>query len=119
MEKLAFELGCNIGSLPTEYLGLPLGAKFKAAKVWDGVEERFRRRLALWKRQHISKGGRLTLIRSVLSNMPTYLLSLFWLPKGVKLRLDKIQQDFLWVGGSLERKFYLINRDSVCQSKEK
>ena len=109
VERLGFELGCNIGSLPTEYLGLPLGAKHKAVRVWDGVEERFCRRLALWKRQHISKGARLTLIISVLSNMPTYLLSLFRLPKGVKLRLDKIQRDFLWGWGSLERKFHLIN----------
>ena len=109
VEGLAFELGCNIGSLPTEYLGLPLGAKHKEARVWDGVEERFRRRLALWKRQYIFKGGRLTLIRSVLSNMPTYLLSLFRLPKKVKLRLDKIQRDFLWGRGSPERKFHLIN----------
>ena len=99
VEGLAFELGCNIGSLPTEYLGLPLGAKHKEARVWDGVEERFRRRLALWKRQYISKGGRLTLIRSVL-----------------KLRLNKIQRDFLWGGSSPERKFHLIN---CCQSKEK
>ena len=38
-----------MGSLPTEYLCLPLGAKHTAARVWDGVEERFRRRLALWK----------------------------------------------------------------------
>ena len=30
---LAFELGCKIGSLPTEYLGLPLGAKHKEASV--------------------------------------------------------------------------------------
>ena len=54
VERLAFELGCNY-SLPTKYLGLPLGEKHKVARVWDGVEERFRRRLALWKRQHISK----------------------------------------------------------------
>ena len=118
VEGLAFELGCNIGSLPTEYLGLPLGAKHKEARVWDGVEERFRRRLALWKIQYISKGGRLTLIRSVLSNMPT-LLSLFRLPKKIKLRLDKIQRDFLWGGGSSERKIHLIKWDSVCQSKER
>ena len=113
VEGLAFELGCNIGSLPIEYLGLPLGAKHKEARVWDGVEERFGRRLAIWKRQYITKGGRLSLIRSVLSNMPTYFLSLFRLPKKVKLRLDKIQRDFLWGGGSLERKFHLINWDSV------
>ena len=35
-ENLAIELGCKIGSLPTEYLGLPLGAKRKASSVWDG-----------------------------------------------------------------------------------
>ena len=76
-ESLALELGCKIGSLLAEYLGLPLGAKYKVASVWVGVEERFRKRLAKWKRQYISKGGRFTLIRSTLSNMPTYVMSLF------------------------------------------
>ena len=89
-ENLALELGCKIGSLPAEYIGLPLGAKRKAASVWDGVEERFRKRLASWKRQYISKGGRLTLIRSTLSNMPTYVMSLFRLPRKVEIRLEKI-----------------------------
>ncbi|RVW65636.1 Transposon TX1 uncharacterized 149 kDa protein [Vitis vinifera] len=51
------ELGCKVGSLPSTYLGLPLGAPHKSVAVWDGVEERMRKRLALWKRQFISKGG--------------------------------------------------------------
>ena len=50
MEGMAAELGCRVGYVPTVYLGLPLGAPNKAASVWDGVEERVRRRLALWKR---------------------------------------------------------------------
>ena len=54
-DNLAIELGCQIGYLPTEYLGLPLGAKRKASSLWDGVEERFRKRLANWKRQYILK----------------------------------------------------------------
>ena len=89
-ENLANELGCKIGSLPVEYLGLPLGAKRKASSVWDGVEERFRKRLANWKRQYISKGGRLTLIRSSLSNLPNYVMSLFRLPRKVNIKLEKI-----------------------------
>ena len=40
-EELASELGCKIGSLPTYYLGLPLGAKHNALSVWDLIEERF------------------------------------------------------------------------------
>ncbi|RVW79102.1 hypothetical protein CK203_048195 [Vitis vinifera] len=43
MDDLAWEFGCRLGSLPTTYLGMPLGAPFKSVTVWDGVEERFRR----------------------------------------------------------------------------
>ena len=78
--ELASELGCNIGSLPMSYLGLPLGAKHKALGVWDSIEERYRKRLAAWKTQYISKGGRIMLIRSTLSSLPIYHLSLFRMP---------------------------------------
>ena len=83
------------------------------------MEERLRKRLALWKRQYISKGGRLTLIKSTLFNMSTYLMSLFCLPRRVKLRLEKIQHKFLWGGGNLERKLHLVNWETVCLCKEK
>ncbi|RVW78488.1 hypothetical protein CK203_050435 [Vitis vinifera] len=55
--EMAAELGCREGSLPSHYLGLPLGVPNRATSMWDGVEERVKRRLALWKRQYISKGG--------------------------------------------------------------
>ena len=58
IEVLTAELGCKASSLPMTYLGLPLGAQHKSVGIWDLIEERFRRRLATWKRQYISKGGR-------------------------------------------------------------
>ena len=78
--ELASELGCKIGSFPSSYLGLPLGAEHKNLGVWDSIEERFRKRLASWKVQYISKGGRMTLIHSILSSLPIYYLSLFRMP---------------------------------------
>ena len=119
VENLALEAGCKVGRLPSSYLGIPLGANHKSVAVWDGVEERFRKRLALWKRQFISKGGRITLIRSTLSSMPIYLMSLLRMPRVVSLRLEKIQRDFLWGGGALERKPHLVNWDTVCLDKRK
>ena len=95
VDYLADELGCKVGSLPTTYPGLPLGAHCKSVAVWDGVEERIRMRLISWKRQYISKGGRITSIKSTLSSMPLYLMSLLPLPRKVKLSIDKIQRDFL------------------------
>ena len=97
--ELTSELGCNIGSFPTSYLGLPLGAKHKALGVWDSIEERYWKRLAAWKTQYISKGGRITLIRSTLSSLPIYHLSLFRMPRKVCIRLERIQRQFLWGGG--------------------
>ena len=47
LDDLALELGCRTGTLPTTYLGLPLGMRHNATEVWDGVEERFRKKLAL------------------------------------------------------------------------
>ena len=117
--ELASELGCNIGSLPTSYLGLPLGAKHKALGVWDSIEERYRKRLAAWKTQYISKGGRITLIRSTLSSLPIYHLSLFRMPQRVRVRLERIQREFLWGGSGPEKKIPLVSWDIVCSEKNK
>ena len=73
----------------------------------------------MWKRQYISKGGRLTLIRSTLSNMPIYYMSILRMPRSVRLRLKQIQRDFLWGGGALERKIYLVKWRVVCLDKSK
>ena len=101
LESLALELGCSTGTLPTTYLDLPLGMRCNLTSVWDGVKEIFKKKLAVWKRQYISKGGRLTLLRRTLSNLPIYIMSLLRLLKGVNARLEKIQRNFLcfWGGG--------------------
>ena len=75
-KDLARVARCKVDSLPSTYLGLPLGASFKYAQTWDVVEERFQKKLTLWKRQYFSKGGRLTLIKSTLSSL-THLLHVF------------------------------------------
>ena len=38
-KALATNLGCKVGSLPSTYLGLPLGAPHRSVAIWDGVED--------------------------------------------------------------------------------
>ena len=49
MEELAVGLGCGVGKLSTSFMGLPLGASFKSLRMWDVVEEIFRKKLFMWK----------------------------------------------------------------------
>ena len=118
-EALVAKLGCKVGSLPSTYLGLPLGAPHRSVAVWDGVEERLRKKLARWKSQYISKGERITLIQSTLASMPIYFMFVFALPKKVRLRIEQIQRDFLWGGRALERKPHLFGWGLVCLDKNK
>jgi hypothetical protein len=64
---------------------------------------------------YLSKGGRLTLLKSTLSNLPTYYLS-FPIPVGVLNRLNKLQRDFLWGGIGDEYKFHLVNWNKIFTS---
>ena len=70
-------------------------------------------------RDYISKGGRITLIRSTTASLPIYFMSLFPIPRLVRQRIEKIQNDFLWGGGALEKCPHLVKWMTVCLGKEK
>jgi len=114
MDELAGIMGCGVSSLPLKYLGLLLGAPFKAKSIWDDVVSKIERRLASWKRMYLSKGDRVTLIKSTLSNLPTYFLSLFPIPSSVASRIEKLHRDFLWGGLGEEFKYHLVSWSTVC-----
>ena len=90
LDLLLIVLGCKQGTLPMKYLDLPLGAKFKDKAIWNPILEKIEWRLAGWKHLYLSKGGRVTLIKSTLSNLPTYFLSLFPIPTAVANRIEKL-----------------------------
>ena len=56
-----------------KYLGMPLGTSFKIASIWNPILEKMEKKLSGWKRLYLSKGGRLTLLKSTLSSLPKVL----------------------------------------------
>jgi hypothetical protein len=94
-------------------LGLPLGASFKEKTIWDGVVKKMEKRLASWKKIYLSKRGCLTFIKSMLSSLLTYFLSLFPSPVGIARRLECLPRDFLWDGPDEESKFHLMNWKTI------
>ena len=108
MNVLVGMLVCRQSFLPLRYLGLLLEARFKELSIWNPILEKMERRLAGWKRLYLSKGGKITLIKSTLFSLPMYFLSLLPLPRKVANRMEKLQRDFLWSGISGESKLHLV-----------
>jgi hypothetical protein len=111
---LADFMCCQVGGLPLNYLGMPLGASYKSELIWNPILEKLERRLAGWKRCYLSKGGRINLLKSTLLSLPTYFLSLFTIPVNVANQIEKIQHNFLWGGMVDYFKHHLVDWNTVC-----
>ena len=94
--QMKSELNCSVLSLPVKYLGIPLGANPKRLETWRPIIDRIKKKLNGWKISILSKAGKLSLIKSVLNNLPTYYLGLFKMPKGVAKEIISIQRKFFW-----------------------
>lgn len=71
-------------------------------------------KLVGWKRLYLSKGGIITLIKSILLNSPTYFLSLFSVPASVATYIERLHRNFIWSGFGKEFKYHLVKWNKVC-----
>ncbi|XP_028096961.1 uncharacterized protein LOC114296820 [Camellia sinensis] len=111
-------LNCRNQSLPLVYLGLPLGASPRLKKTWKTVIDKIRAKLASWKRKLLSFRGCLTFIRSVLSSLPVYYLSIFKMPQYVIKTIDCLRAAFLWGGSELRRKIHLVKWEEITKIRD-
>lgn len=120
ISELAAAMGCQIGSLPFTYLGLPLGTSRPTVRdlmpLVDGIERRLSG-TTLW----MSYGGRVNYINSALSSLLSFVMCVLKLPDKLFDLFDRARRNCLW------RK--VIDRDArthslaawhlVCRPKKK
>ncbi|MDV3153228.1 MAG: reverse transcriptase domain-containing protein, partial [Candidatus Phytoplasma australasiaticum] len=111
----AESLRCKPGPLPFSYLGIKVGANMNRVANWEPVINTCRKRLSKWKASSLSIGGRVTLIKSVLTSLPTYYFSLFKVPKKVGKELEGLMRRFLWGGSEDVRKLPWVAWDNITK----
>ncbi|GAU45582.1 hypothetical protein TSUD_273820 [Trifolium subterraneum] len=80
--EAASTLCCRVGKIPFLYLGLPIGGDPRRLSFWEPVLTRLKSHLSGWKSRFLSFGGRLVLLKSVLTSLPVYARSFFKAPSG-------------------------------------
>lgn len=117
--ELANVFGCSLGSFPFTYLGLPLGTTKPPVKDFAPLICRIERRLSA-SSQFLTYAGRLQLVNSVISTLPTYFMCSLKLPVSVIDEIDKLRKNCLWRGNDFDRKGYnLVAWDLVMKPKNK
>ena len=111
-------LNCRRGSIPFVYLGLPIGGDSRKLSFWKPVVDRILGRLSSWKNKFLSFGGRLVLLKAVMSSLPVYFLSFFKAPAGIISSIESIFKRFFWGGGEVIRKIAWVKWDLICLRKE-
>jgi hypothetical protein len=92
--SLASVFGCIVGSFPFTYLGLPMGLTKPQVKDYAPLICRVERRLSA-SAQFLSYAGRLQLVNSVLSSLPTYYMCSLKLSVAVIEAINKYRKNCL------------------------
>ncbi|GJR41802.1 RNA-directed DNA polymerase, eukaryota [Tanacetum coccineum] len=95
VDSAARYVGCSTFTPPFNYLGITLGNNMAKISSWDDHINKLSTRLSKWKSKLLSIGGRFTLIKSVLSSIPLYHMSIFKVPMGVLNNMEAIRRNFL------------------------
>lgn len=97
MQHLANTFGCQVGTLPFTYLGLPMGTTKSRIDDLSPIMDRVERRLtacSTW----LSYSGRLQMLNSAITPIVTYTLCTIKIPKCFIDNIDRARKQCLWRG---------------------
>jgi len=99
LTEAAMVLKCKVGSIPFVYLDLPTGGNARRLAFWEPLLNCIKSRLSSWNSKHLSLGGRLVLLKYVMSSLLVYALSFFKAPSGIVSSIESILNCFFFWGG--------------------
>ncbi|KAJ9547979.1 hypothetical protein OSB04_020522 [Centaurea solstitialis] len=97
VSSLASRLNCKAGQLPFNFLGVPT---FK------------------WKSSMLSSAGRMTLCKTVLGSLGSYIFSLYKAPAAVLDKLESIRRNFFYGGDENKKKLAWISWNDTMAEKD-
>ncbi|CAH9141051.1 unnamed protein product, partial [Cuscuta epithymum] len=107
-------LGMQCSELPMKYLGIKLHKGINRFQYCDDFIKLFDSKLTPWKCKNLSQGGRLILIKHVLSAIPLHILAADTLPKKVISILERKLANFFWGFSNNRNKHHWLAWSKLC-----
>ena len=111
-------MGYKRGTFPCKYLGIEIEKCSKTNKGSHNILERMDKKIGGWKDKWLTKAGKVTKIKAILSALPTYPLSCLPLTKTINKNLEEKLRSFFWNDTYEHNKLALIKWENICKPKE-
>ena len=111
---------CKKGTLPFTYLGLPLGITKPSLEYFLPMVQRVERRLCGIS-NFLNYGGKLQMVKSVLSSLPIFFLSCMDVPINIKNQVNEYMRHCLWRKKTADvqaKGSALVAWKKICRPKE-
>jgi hypothetical protein len=116
--EIVEKLNCKLGRFRLTYLGIPIHSRKLRKCDLHVVNVKMGKRLEPWQGKLMSSGGRLILVNSCLSSIPTYLMVFYHLTNGQHKELDSIRGRIFWQGGGPAFKYHIAKWECLATPKE-
>ncbi|MCH82427.1 ribonuclease H protein, partial [Trifolium medium] len=113
--QIAQFLGFSIGSLPFNYLGVPIFKGRPKVAYLQPIADKIKAKLAAWKASLLSIAGRIQLVKSVVQSMLVYTMSVYAWPVSLIRELEKWIKKFIWPGDINQRNIVTVAWKKVCK----
>ena len=100
---------------PIRYLGCPLFTGRRKKEYFEEICKCVVNRILSWKQRILSPGGRVVLLKHVLSSLPIHLLAAASPPKGVLWEMERVMAAFLWGVSEFGPRFHWMKWVDLCR----
>ncbi|XP_074314108.1 uncharacterized protein LOC141649313 [Silene latifolia] len=117
-EGIKMVTGFKEGTMPFNYLGVPIKAGRLTKLECNAITEKMVARIRSLGAKKLSYAGRVTLINSVLNTLQNYWAQMFIIPKSIIHHIMAICRNYLWDGSTVYHRVPLVAWDKVTLPKK-
>lgn len=92
-----------------KYLGVPILHRKVNRRTFRFILDKIDQRLSTWKAKTLSFAGRVTLTKSVLQALPSYVMQSAYIPRHICDEIDNKCRRFVWGEADGERRWHTVN----------
>lgn len=100
-----------------KYLGLPEHFGRQKRDLFASMVDMIKQKASGWSNRHLSTAGKLVMLQSVLTPVPSHAMSCFKLPVSLCKRIQSVLTRFWWDGGNGKRKMSWISWEKLTLAK--